>query len=190
MAGMYQLVRLVVCIILTIKVGGDRVTIGRSRSLNMEGRDLLKCGPRKKRHAPLTTSSPPDITITTTAASSTATTTTTTTKTTTTTTPPLNAVTTFCVVADAPYRSEENRKLLNQVENMSSECEFVAHLGDIRSARKYDTCVRETYRNASIIMQRSEKPVLMVLGGKCQVGSVVSSQSGASQHHLSFFHRQ
>ena len=75
-------------------------------------------------------------------------------------------ITTFCVVADAPYRYEENIKLLNQVDNMDSDCEFVAHLGDIRSARQFDTCVKETYRNASLIMKRSQKPVLMLIGGK------------------------
>jgi len=80
-----------------------------------------------------------------------------------TSTPP---ITTFCVVGDAPYRYEESLKLLEQVDHMDSECEFVAHLGDIRSARMFDTCVRETYTNASLIMKRSRKPVLMMLGGK------------------------
>lgn len=76
-----------------------------------------------------------------------------------------NPITTFCVVADAPYKHKESLKLLEYVENMDSDCEFVAHLGDIRSARAFDTCVQETYRNASLIMRRSEKPVLMLLGG-------------------------
>lgn len=80
--------------------------------------------------------------------------------------PPSQPITTFCVVADAPYRHEESLKLLDQIDNMDSECEFVAHLGDIRSARMFDTCVRETYTNASLIMKRSAKPVLMMLGGK------------------------
>lgn len=83
----------------------------------------------------------------------------------TTTSPPV-PVTTFCVVADAPYRYEENLKLTKQVDEMDPECEFVAHLGDIRSARQFDTCVKETYTNASRIMRRSKKPVLMMLGGK------------------------
>ena len=76
-----------------------------------------------------------------------------------------NPFTTFCVVADAPYKYTESLKLLEYVENMDSDCEFVAHLGDIRSARAFDTCVQETYSNASLIMRRSEKPVLMILGG-------------------------
>ena len=84
--------------------------------------------------------------------------------TTTSTTPDLT--TTFCVVADAPYRHSEYLKLLDQVQNMDNDCEFVAHLGDIRSARNYDTCVKETYTNASFIMKKSQKPVLMMLGGK------------------------
>jgi hypothetical protein len=79
---------------------------------------------------------------------------------------PADPITTFCVVADAPYRYEESIKLLNHIENMDSDCEFVVHLGDIRSARQFDTCVEETYRNVSLIMKRSQKPVLMVLGGK------------------------
>lgn len=106
---------------------------------------------------------PPTTTATSTPPKTTAATTATTPKTTTTTSAP---ITTFCVVADAPYRYEENLELTNQVDNMDSECEFVAHLGDIRSARKFDTCVKETYTNASAIMKRSEKPVLMMLGGK------------------------
>lgn len=79
---------------------------------------------------------------------------------------PKDAITTFCVVADAPYKHSESIKLLEQVDNMDPECEFVAHLGDIRSARLSDTCVQETYTNASLIMKRSNKPVLMMLGGK------------------------
>lgn len=75
-------------------------------------------------------------------------------------------VTTFCVVADAPYRYEENIKLLTHVENLHPECEFLAHLGDIRSARLRDDCVWETYRNASIIMRQSPKPVFMMIGGE------------------------
>lgn len=104
-----------------------------------------------------------------TATSSTTTTAITTKPKTTTTTPEPNAVTTFCVVADAPYRYKENLALLEQVESMDPECEFVAHLGDIRSARNFDTCVQETYTNASLIMKRSQKPVLMMLGGECLV---------------------
>jgi hypothetical protein len=81
--------------------------------------------------------------------------------------PPMqDPITTFCVVADAPYSYTENLKLLDQVDNMDPDCEFVAHLGDIRSARQFDTCVKETYTNASLIMKRSQKPVLMMIGGK------------------------
>lgn len=94
------------------------------------------------------------------------TTTSTTTTPTTTSTTTTDPITTFCVVADAPYRYKEHLELIKQVDNMDSECEFVAHLGDIRSARLFDACVRETYTNASSIMKRSKKPVLMMLGGK------------------------
>ncbi len=101
----------------------------------------LRCGPTKKRHSPLSTFAP---TASTTSFSTPLTTASTTTApdTTTSTTPYLT--TTF----------------------MDDECEFVAHLGDIRSARNYDTCVKETYTNASFIMKKSQKPVLMMLGGK------------------------
>jgi uncharacterized protein (UPF0333 family) len=128
---------------------------GSVRGLTENTRELAKdiCGMAKN--------VPPTTTATATPPKTTATTTTS--ETTTTTSAP---ITTFCVVADAPYRYEENLELTNQVDNMDSECEFVAHLGDIRSARKFDTCVKETYTNASAIMKRSEKPVLMMLGGK------------------------
>lgn len=121
----------------------------------------LRCGPTKKRHSPLST-----FAASTTSFSTPLTTASTTTApdTTTSTTPYL--ATTFCVVADAPYRHSEYLELLDQVQNMDDECEFVAHLGDIRSARNYDTCVKETYTNASFIMKKSQKPVLMMLGGK------------------------
>lgn len=75
-----------------------------------------------------------------------------------------NPITTFCLIADAPYSYEESLVLLDQLDHVDSECEFVAHLGDIRSARLFDTCVQETYTNTSLIMKRSQKPVLMILG--------------------------
>lgn len=124
---------------------------------------MLMCNVSTKRTSPPTMSPPtnaPDTTTTTTA------TTTKSTTTTTTSTKVPDSATTFCVVADAPYIYSENLKLIQQVKNMDPECEFVAHLGDIRSARLFDTCVRETYRNASAIMRGSKKPVLMMIGGK------------------------
>ena len=130
---------------------------GNERKLQM-----LMCIGTTKRTSPPTTSPPthaPETTTTTTLPE-------TPTTTTTSSTTVLDSITTFCVVADAPYQYSENLKLIHQVKNMDPECEFVAHLGDIRSARLFDTCVRETYRNASLIMQRSKEPVLMMLGGK------------------------
>jgi len=145
-------------------------------------RDLKQnmCG--MKRNAPSPTPAPTPSTApetTTTATTSVTPETTTSTMTTTTTTTITSktviqeSITTFCVVADAPYRYSENLKLTKQVDNMDPACEFVAHLGDIRSARLFDTCIRETYTNASAIMRRSEKPVLMLLGGKHACGTVI-----------------
>lgn len=79
---------------------------------------------------------------------------------------PTPPVTTFCVVADAPYNKKQRQELLQQAESMLDACEFVVHLGDIRSARNFDTCVRETYTNASLVMSQSRKPVFMTLRGK------------------------
>jgi hypothetical protein len=81
-------------------------------------------------------------------------------------TPPESLITTFCVVADTPYDETMRLQLIDQVENMHQDCEFVVHLGDIRSAAKFDTCVLETYTNASLIMSLSAKPVFITLGGK------------------------
>jgi predicted phosphodiesterase len=75
-----------------------------------------------------------------------------------------DTVTTFCLIADAPYTEYQRVKMNRQVQNMDSECEFVVHLGDIRDGAYYDDCIEETYSNASRIMKRSDKPVIMVMG--------------------------
>jgi Calcineurin-like phosphoesterase len=73
-------------------------------------------------------------------------------------------VTTFCLIADAPYTEDQRVELKRQVEDMDSECEFVVHLGDIRDGQYYDECIEESYTNASRIMRQSDKPVIMVIG--------------------------
>lgn len=70
----------------------------------------------------------------------------------------------MCVVADTPYTEEQRQELLKQVESMPEDCEFVFHLGDLRSSAGFTECKQETYTNASIIMSRSPKPVFMLLG--------------------------
>jgi predicted phosphodiesterase len=75
-----------------------------------------------------------------------------------------DTVTTFCLIADAPYTSAQRVKLKRQVQNMDSECEFVVHLGDFRDARNFDKCLKQSYTNASLIMRQSDKPVIMVMG--------------------------
>lgn len=80
--------------------------------------------------------------------------------------PTTSLVTTFCIVADAPYSESERQELETQMRTMNDECEFVVHLGDIRSALAIDDCVQETYTNASLVMRQSPKPVFMVVGGK------------------------
>lgn len=80
--------------------------------------------------------------------------------------PPESLITTFCVVADAPYDETMRLRLLKQVKTIDEDCEFVVHLGDIRSAANFDTCELEPYTNARLIMSRSAKPVFITLGGK------------------------
>ena len=84
--------------------------------------------------------------------------------------PPVTArqdsITTFCVVADAPYNSQQAKELQRQIVSMDTECEFVVHLGDIRDAANYDDCMEGSYSDASSIMSQSEKPVIMLIGGK------------------------
>jgi hypothetical protein len=70
----------------------------------------------------------------------------------------------MCLIADTPYDEEQRQTLLKQVENMPDDCEFVFHLGDLRTSAGFNPCTRETYSNASVIMARSSKPVFVLLG--------------------------
>jgi hypothetical protein len=70
----------------------------------------------------------------------------------------------MCLVADTPYNEEQRQTLLNQVGNMPDDCEFVFHLGDLRTSAGFNPCTQETYTNASFIMALSSKPVFMLLG--------------------------
>ena len=75
-----------------------------------------------------------------------------------------DTVTTFCLIADAPYTEDQRIELERQVRNIDSDCEFLVHLGDIRDGQYYDECIEESYTNASRIMRQSDAPVIMGIG--------------------------
>jgi len=73
-----------------------------------------------------------------------------------------DSILTFCVIADAPYTSEELGELPNQIATQMEGCEFLVHLGDIFVG---DTpCDIEDYETMQNIMLRSHAPAFLVPG--------------------------
>ena len=80
--------------------------------------------------------------------------------------PPDSKVTTFYVIADAPYTQVEANMLPKQVKALPSDAEFLVHLGDIRSARDGGACRLYEYTDVATTLRQSKVPVFIILGGK------------------------
>jgi hypothetical protein len=72
--------------------------------------------------------------------------------------------TTFYAVADLPYSPAQAVKLLNQMENLPQDAEFLIHLGDLRLAGPNLTCVVSEYEDAAMRLRASHTPVFVVAG--------------------------
>jgi hypothetical protein len=76
-----------------------------------------------------------------------------------------DTITTFYVMADAPYTDEERYNLMPKhiAELDPDEGEFVVHLGDLQYA-KVDNCREGAYDEAKQIMKKSQVPAFILPG--------------------------
>jgi hypothetical protein len=82
------------------------------------------------------------------------------------TTPPPqpDTITTFYVMADAPYTDNERQNLMpKHIEELDDDVEFLVHLGDLQWA-KVDKCREGAYDEASTIMKKSRIPTFILPG--------------------------
>ena len=78
--------------------------------------------------------------------------------------PPIDTITTFYVMADAPYTDEERYNIMpKHIEELSDDAEFLVHLGDLQFA-KVDKCREGAYDEASTIMNKSRIPTFILPG--------------------------
>jgi len=78
--------------------------------------------------------------------------------------PPLDTITTFYVMADAPYTDNERYNLMpRHIEELDDGVEFLVHLGDLSWA-KVDKCREGAYDEASTIMKKSRIPTFILPG--------------------------
>eukprot|EP00542_Grammatophora_oceanica_P005853 CAMPEP_0194071212 /NCGR_PEP_ID=MMETSP0009_2-20130614/88588_1 /TAXON_ID=210454 /ORGANISM="Grammatophora oceanica, Strain CCMP 410" /LENGTH=360 /DNA_ID=CAMNT_0038724523 /DNA_START=573 /DNA_END=1655 /DNA_ORIENTATION=+ len=71
-------------------------------------------------------------------------------------------LTQFCVIADVPYKQFEVAELKKQIATMPSECEFLVHLGDIKTSGS--DCTEDKYQLLDGILNKSLVPTFMVAG--------------------------
>jgi hypothetical protein len=71
--------------------------------------------------------------------------------------------TTFYVMADVPYDSDEETKLTRDVEGLPGDATFVIHLGNIQDA-SVTLCPEYAYEDASAVLKTSPAPVFMLPG--------------------------
>jgi hypothetical protein len=84
--------------------------------------------------------------------------------------------TTFYVMADVPYDSDEETKLTRDLEGLPGDAAFVIHLGNIQDA-SVTLCPEYAYEDASQVLKTSPAPVFMLPGendwNNCCAGDVV-----------------
>ena len=70
--------------------------------------------------------------------------------------------TVFCVIADTPYNPSQRTELKAQLNNLASDCEFLVHLGDIKSGQT--SCIEYIYQDMRSMLLRSHAPSFIVPG--------------------------
>jgi hypothetical protein len=84
--------------------------------------------------------------------------------TTTTLPPPPDTITTFYVMADAPYTDNERYIIMpKHIEELDDDADFLVHLGDLQWAM-VDKCREGAYDEASTIMKKSRIPTFILPG--------------------------
>jgi hypothetical protein len=85
---------------------------------------------------------------------------------------PLNA--NFYVIGDLPYSNTEKQRLVQHVDTLPENAEFLVHVGDIRAATNGTNCTLSEFEIVGDILKTSSVPVFIVPGG--MYGQVLSSQ--------------
>ncbi|GKY98383.1 hypothetical protein MPSEU_000795900 [Mayamaea pseudoterrestris] len=75
-----------------------------------------------------------------------------------------NNITTFYVIGDVPYNSQQAIEIRQQMLDVPDDVEFVINVGDIRNAGRDLTCVQSDYTDAEALFNLSRAPVFMLLG--------------------------
>ena len=78
--------------------------------------------------------------------------------------PTISTYTKFYVMADCPYSDKERQKLMpKHIEGLSTDAEFLFHLGDLQNATK-DKCEEWAYEEATSIIKKSPLPTFVLPG--------------------------
>eukprot|EP00980_Cylindrotheca_fusiformis_P007617 scaffold1599_cov115-Cylindrotheca_fusiformis.AAC.2 len=75
---------------------------------------------------------------------------------------PLNAI--FYVIGDIPYTPEEKESLIQHVDTLPDDAEFLVHVGDIRTAEDRANCTFAEFDMVANILKSSPVPVFIVPG--------------------------
>lgn len=80
----------------------------------------------------------------------------------------------FYVIGDLPYSNIEKQRLVQHVDTLPENAEFLVHVGDIRAATNGTNCTLSEFEIVGDILKTSSVPVFIVPGG--MYGQVLSSQ--------------
>jgi hypothetical protein len=73
----------------------------------------------------------------------------------------------FFVIGDLPYNANEKDRLIEHVNSLPDDAEFLIHVGDIRDAENESDCELSEFEMVGDILKQSPVPVFIVPGGKC-----------------------
>jgi hypothetical protein len=73
----------------------------------------------------------------------------------------------FYAIGDVPYTNLQKMELIQQIETLPDDAEFLLHLGDIRSGNLSNPCELADYQDVANILLSSTVPVFVVPGGTC-----------------------
>ncbi|KAL3935433.1 MAG: hypothetical protein SGBAC_009050 [Bacillariaceae sp.] len=71
---------------------------------------------------------------------------------------------TFYVIGDLPYNDKERTRLIEIVNNVPDDAEFLVHVGDIRDAEQKTDCLHSEFDDVGSILKNSSVPVFIVPG--------------------------
>jgi hypothetical protein len=71
----------------------------------------------------------------------------------------------FYAIGDVPYTNLQKMELIQQIETLPDDAEFLLHLGDIRSGNPTNPCELADYQDVANVLLGSTVPVFVVPGG-------------------------